>query len=616
MRSGRSHFILAVMVASTLSLGWALAQAQPSRPPSGQGNTSARAYVANETSGTVAVINTATNAVETIICLGSDPPIANTPQPAGPCNAEPQHHSPFYNGHVGAHGLWLTPDGKVLLVANRISGTVAAIDTSQIGASPAPVLSIPPEDAAGLRALIPGYQPTGREPHLATVRPGGREAWVAVRGEEHIDVLSLDYRRLFDEERRRTDRMRLMQTIDTMNGPSMVSFTSDGKYAFVVSGKEGRVDKIQADSGHIVASQIVPFPFSPFGLVSPDDQELYIIHKNQGGQGRLSVLRTDDLSYVVPGLVVGPCANHVYFVGRFAYITIGGTPPCAPGGTDREGKIVIFDRNTHAVARELTGPAFTGDPHGIWGTPDGRKLFVGHERAGLPGQEARARVSVINTGDPNNAMDDSFAGVVTASTEQMNLMKQPIDVVVAGAGPGTASFVDSAVARGRAAPPRAQASAIPPLETGVVASASTAVAVAPTSTTVASTPTVAPTNTPTSMITPLRRDVAVTRVSAPTLLAEGSAAVVQVEVQNQGSDVESFSVALTRSFGARTELVGTEEVADIPPGQGARLMFQIPAIPDGTRGEHLLIASVSELPGEVDLSNNRQVAAMTVVNTS
>lgn len=223
-------------------------------------------YVANELSNTVSVIDTATRAVRATICLGSDPAIPGTPQPAGPCNGEAQHHSPFFNGHVGTHGLWLMPDGKVLLVANRISGTIVAIDTAS-------------------NAVL-GYTPVGREPHLATVRPGGKEAWVAVRGESHIDVLKLDPDQLFQADRARTERMERVASIPTVRGPSMISFTSDGRWAFVAAGKQHRVEKIDADSRRIVAGAPVAAAFTPFGLVSPDDRELYLVHK---GAQKLSV---------------------------------------------------------------------------------------------------------------------------------------------------------------------------------------------------------------------------------------------------------------------------------------------------------------------------------------
>jgi len=384
---------------SPLGGGSALAQMAPG--PAGL------AYVANEGSGTISVIDTATSAIVKTICLGSDreDDLPGTPGAAlaaagSPCDAEADHHKPFYDGHVGTHGLWLTPDGRILLVTNRISGTIVAIDTAT--------------------NTILGYQPVGREPHLATVRPGGREAWVAVRGENYLDVLRLNRERLFEPGRIATDRLDSRSFIPTVLGPSMVSFTSDGRWAFVAAGKQPRVDKIDAEERAIVASRVLPAPFTPFGLVSPDDQELYLVHK---GTGQLSVLRTSDLSPVISGLPIGGCANHVAFAGRFAYITIGGAPPCAPGGVDREGKIVVFDRDAHKIAREIAGPELMGDPHGIWPTPDGSRLLVGHERGN--------RISIVDLGSPTTAADDRVIGTVTGTPQDIAFLKQPIDVVIA-----------------------------------------------------------------------------------------------------------------------------------------------------------------------------------------
>ncbi len=355
------------------------------------------AYVANEDTGTISVIDTTTHTIKATIGLGSDPAIPGTPQPNGPFNAEADHHKPFYNGHVAPHGLWLTPDASVLLVACRISGTVVAVDTASNS--------------------VLGYVPVGREPHLATVRPGGTEAWVAIRGESYVDVLNLDRDDLFDAARRRTDRMEKLTTIDTMLGPSMVSFTSDGSSAFVAAGKEARVDKIDAVTRQTVASQTLPAKFTPFGLVSPDDKELYLVHK---GAGKLSILRTADLSFVVEGMPIGARPNHVFFVGNLAYVAVGGPPPSATN-PEPEGKIMVLDRTTHAIVNALTGPAFTGEPHSVWATPGGR-LYIGHEHGN--------RVTVINTGDANNPLDDTIEGTVSGSSQDLAFLKKPIDIVI------------------------------------------------------------------------------------------------------------------------------------------------------------------------------------------
>jgi YVTN family beta-propeller protein len=354
------------------------------------------AYVANEQSVTISVVDTATHTIIQTIGLGSDPAIPGTPQPNGPFNGEADHHNPFYNGHVDPHGLWLTPDGEILLVACRISGTVVAIDTKT--------------------NTVLAYTPVGREPHLATVHPGGQEAWVAVRGEDYVDVLKLDRTALVTPGLRRTARMGVIDTIDTMLGPSMVSFSSDGQFAFLASGKEALVQKIDVTTRRIVASQAVPARFTPFGLVSPDDQDLYLVHK---GTGQLSILRTSDLE-ILRTLTVGARPNHLFFVGGLAYLTVGG-PAASATDPDPEGKVVIVDRTTRTIVRELTGPDFTGEPHAIWATATGQ-LYVGHERGN--------RVTVIHTGAPNDPMDDTVEGVVTGTPQDLAFIKRPIDIVI------------------------------------------------------------------------------------------------------------------------------------------------------------------------------------------
>ncbi len=349
-------------------------------------------YTANEKNASISVIDTDTDTVVDTICLGSDPAIAGTPQPAGPCDgAKPL--AAFYNGQVGTHGLWLTPDGEILLAANRISGTVAAIDTRT-------------------RTVL-GYTPLGREPHLATVRPDGREAWVAMRGENYVAILELDREKLHDETLVRTARMPQVAILPTVLGPSMITFTSDGKSAFVVAGKERRIQKFDVATRRAVASQPVVAPFTPFGLVTPNDKEIYLVHK---GAGKLSILRTSDLGVVVEGLDIGPRANHVFYLGDLAYISIGGPKP-TEAEPDPQGKLVVVDRRTHRIVREWTGAAFTGDPHGIWSTTDGSKLYLGHERGD--------RVSVIDVNNVDDPNDDTLRTTITDPR-----MQQVIDVVV------------------------------------------------------------------------------------------------------------------------------------------------------------------------------------------
>src|SRR5919109_1288475 len=125
----KSVVSIGVLVCAAAAVLAAVAFGQRGAGFAGSKEVTGRAYVANEATGTVSVIDTDRDTIVGTICLGSDPAIPGTPQPAGPCNAERDHHQPLYNGHVDPHGLWLTPDASVLLVANRISGTIVAIAT-------------------------------------------------------------------------------------------------------------------------------------------------------------------------------------------------------------------------------------------------------------------------------------------------------------------------------------------------------------------------------------------------------------------------------------------------------------------------------------------------------
>ena len=360
------------------------------------------AYVANETTGTVTVFSTETNAIVRTICLGSDPAIPGTAQPNGPCNADTQDRADYYNGHEAPSGLSLTPDGSVLIVANRLSGTVVAIDTATHS--------------------ILGYTPVGREPAVAVIRPGvfgverALEAWVAIRGESYVDVLRLQHDELYDTSLRRTERMARVASVDTVLGPTMIAFASDGEYAYVVAGKEGRVDKIEASTRSLAAYRTLDSPWASFALVTPDDRELYLV---QEGASTISILRADDLEYVARDVEVGARPEQVRFVGRLAYVSVAGPTPTA-AEPNPAGKIVILDRETHKVVRELTGSAFDGEPGALWATPDGR-LYVAEARAN--------RIVVVSTGDPNDPMDDKVIGTVTGSAGELSYLKRPVAIV-------------------------------------------------------------------------------------------------------------------------------------------------------------------------------------------
>src|SRR5271168_3649392 len=73
---------------------------------------------------------------------------------------------------------------------------------------------------------------------------------------------------------------------------------------------------------------------------------------------------------ILSTLDCGPICNHVTLVdnsrGKFAYVTVGG-----------ENVVKVFRRGS---SPELVATIATGDlPHGIWGSGDGSRIYVGLE---------------------------------------------------------------------------------------------------------------------------------------------------------------------------------------------------------------------------------------------
>ena len=71
-------------------------------------------------------------------------------------------------------------------------------------------------------------------------------------------------------------------------------------------------------------------------------------------------------------LETGPISNHVTFVdnkaGHFAYVSVGGLD-----------EVLVYTRDVGSAARPVTAIK-TGDlPHGIWGSGDGNRVYVGLE---------------------------------------------------------------------------------------------------------------------------------------------------------------------------------------------------------------------------------------------
>ena len=108
-------------------------------------------------------------------------------------------------------------------------------------------------------------------------------------------------------------------------------------------------------------------PFSP--NLAVDQDEVWFTLKDSG---KTQVVSANPPFRTLTVLDTGPITNHVTFVtnstGRFAYVSVGG-----------RDEVLTYRRNPDSTP-ELVATIKTGDlPHGVWGSGDGRRVYVGLE---------------------------------------------------------------------------------------------------------------------------------------------------------------------------------------------------------------------------------------------
>ncbi|MDB6123091.1 MAG: hypothetical protein JWQ71_2084 [Pedosphaera sp.] len=278
-----------------------------------------RVYTADQTSNTISVIDPASNKLLGVIRLGDPVPGAL---------------SPLYKGQLLVHGMGFSPDHKTLAVVSIGSNSITFIDTAS--------------------NKIKGVVYIGRSPHEAFFTPDGKELWATVRGEDYVSVID-------------PVKMKETRRVQTANGPGMVLFRPDGRYAFVPSSFTPELDVVDTQSYEVVARVPQVSPFSPNLAVSRDGTEVWFTLKDSG---KTQVMSAQPPFRILTTLETGPISNHVTLVdnanGKFAYVTVGG-----------ENVVKVYRRGEKP---NLVATIPTGDlPHGIWGSGDGTRVYVGLE---------------------------------------------------------------------------------------------------------------------------------------------------------------------------------------------------------------------------------------------
>ena len=307
------------MVQSQSSTANAPVGTQPQTVPAIPVSNRDRVYTADQTSNTVSVIDPAANKLLGVIRLGDPVPGAL---------------SPLYRGQLLVHGMGFSPDHRTLCVVSIGSNSVTLIDTAT--------------------NKVKGVVYIGRSPHEAFFTPDGKQVWATVRGEDYVSVID-------------PVQMKEIRRVQTANGPGMVLFRPDGRYAFVPSSFTPELDVVDTQTYSVVERVPQFSPFSPNLAVSRDGTEVWFTLKDSG---KTQVMSAQPPFRILATLDTGPITNHVTLVenanGNFAYVTVG-------------------ERNEVKVYRRGGKPALvatipTGDlPHGIWGSGDGTRVYVGLE---------------------------------------------------------------------------------------------------------------------------------------------------------------------------------------------------------------------------------------------
>ncbi|MGL6269753.1 MAG: beta-propeller fold lactonase family protein, partial [Chitinophagaceae bacterium] len=223
-----------------------------------------RVYTGNQVSNTVSVIDPSTNTLLGEIKLGKPHPGAL---------------GPLYREQSLVHGLGYNASKQMLAVVSIGSNSVTLIST------------------INNKILKTIY--IGRSPHEATFTPDGKQVWVTVRGESHISVID-------------AEKMVEIKQVSVSDGPGMVSFSKDGKLAFICSSFSPTLDVVNTSTFQIVKKIPVLSSFSPNIYTSADGRWVAMTHKDVG---KVSIINPQTLE-IEKVLITGPLTNHVSFSTR------------------------------------------------------------------------------------------------------------------------------------------------------------------------------------------------------------------------------------------------------------------------------------------------------------
>jgi YVTN family beta-propeller protein/autotransporter-associated beta strand protein len=264
-------------------------------------------YVANVVSNTVSVISADTNLVSTTIPVGTRPfgiAASSDAQFAYVSNSSDNTVSVIdtaTNAVVGLpisvgsqpFGIAVTPNGSAVYVANNLGNSVSVIDTAT-------------------KTVVGPPIPVGTAPQGVAITPDGQFVYVANLTSNSVSKIS-------------TATNTVVQTIDLPSGAGTTSVTPDGKFVYVTNQNDSSVTVISISTSNTdtVLPLSIPVGTTPFGVsITPNGQFVFVTY---AVLGNVSVTVINTATNSVTPIVVG---TNPFSFGSF----IGPNIIVAPGG--------------------------------------------------------------------------------------------------------------------------------------------------------------------------------------------------------------------------------------------------------------------------------------------
>lgn len=337
----------------------------------------ARAYVANQGSNTVSVIDTATDTVSSTIPTGAGPSyvaisptgtrgyvtvsgdglvsvidtasnaiVANIPVAAGPTMAA------------------VTPDGTRLYVTQQAGNTVSVIDTATdtvtgtvtVGAGPTGVAITPDGTRAYVACLFSGAVsvidtatdtvaatiPVGGVPILLAVTPDGAHVYVTNVATSTVSVID-------------TAAGAVAATIGVSAQPRFVAVSPDGAHVYVANSSPDTVSVIDTATRAVVEN--IGVGDGPTGIaVFPDGTHAYVTNSGAGTVGVLATTVIPDQGRTAGGTVVTVTGHHLANAGAVRF----GSAQAAVTANTATSLTVTTPAGNGAVPVTVTTPGGTG----------------------------------------------------------------------------------------------------------------------------------------------------------------------------------------------------------------------------------------------------------------